>query len=275
MTDMTLIHGYTPKSIRANVEREILRGKPSAQAIATSLEEARRAWRHAHPRGPYPAHLRGMRKRRRHSSRNRLEVGRTAFSSTHLKLHLYTGSLRLTELLNAGKRGKTAREFTVIAGDAHSSKKLGDLADAFIASHSTYDEARAYAQSVAAKRNLSVEERTLRGIDVEPMATKINLRKQFSDGTIVSIEASPNDFHVRESTISGKAREAFMRGEPGDYAGVRQDTGYWPAGTPAVQRKSAQKFYAWITAHLVEASNMTVDDLRHVWKRIGVQYNYH
>lgn len=65
-----LIHGYTPKSIRANVEREILRGEPSARAIATSLEEARRAWRHAHPRGPYPAHLRGMRKQRRRRSEN-------------------------------------------------------------------------------------------------------------------------------------------------------------------------------------------------------------
>lgn len=62
---MPLIHGYTPKSIRANVEREVRRGKSPDQAIAISFEEARRAWRHAYPRRKYPAHLRGMRKRRR------------------------------------------------------------------------------------------------------------------------------------------------------------------------------------------------------------------
>src|SRR5512144_611013 len=110
---MPLIHGYTPKSIKANVATEVAHGKPADVAAAIAYEEARRAWRHAHPREPYPAHLRGMRKRRRRSSHNRLEVGRTAFSSTHLKLHLYAGSLRVTELVNAGKRGKTAREFSV------------------------------------------------------------------------------------------------------------------------------------------------------------------
>jgi hypothetical protein len=276
-----LIHGYTPKSIRANVEREVRRGKSGSDAVATSLEEARRAWRHAHPKRPYPTHLRGLRKRPRRSgagSRNRLEVGRTAFSSAHLKLHLYSGSLRVTELVNAGRRGKAVREFSVIArghDDAKSSKMLGNLADAFIVNRSTYDEARAYAHAVAAKRNLAVEERSLRGVDVEPMATKVNLRKTFDDGTILSIEASPNDFHVRNSTLAGSARQAYQRGEPGDYSGVRQDTGYWPSGSQSVKRKSAQKFYAWLTAHLAEAASMTIGDVKDVWKRLGVSYDSH
>lgn len=60
---MPLIHGYTPKSIEENVAHEMRRGKPQAQAVAISFEEARKAWRHAHPKGPYPAHLRGMRER--------------------------------------------------------------------------------------------------------------------------------------------------------------------------------------------------------------------
>ncbi|SRR5258708_5927360 len=61
---MAYIHGFSRESISQNIEK-FQREDPNRtheQAIAMALDVARRAYRKAHPDGPYPEHLRGMRK---------------------------------------------------------------------------------------------------------------------------------------------------------------------------------------------------------------------
>lgn len=60
---MAYVHGFSKESISQNIEtfqREYR--YTHEEAIAASLEVARRAYRKAHPEGPYPEHLRGVRK---------------------------------------------------------------------------------------------------------------------------------------------------------------------------------------------------------------------
>lgn len=68
-------HGFSPESIHHNIALFIREGYPQDQAVATALDIARKAWRREHPRGKYPAHLRGMRGPRR-KSRSRRNMAR-------------------------------------------------------------------------------------------------------------------------------------------------------------------------------------------------------
>lgn len=68
---MPYIHGFSHHSIGENIKSFEAEGYPREQAIAMSLEVARRAFRKAHPRGSYPAHLKGVRKPSGSHSRRR------------------------------------------------------------------------------------------------------------------------------------------------------------------------------------------------------------
>ena len=123
---------------------------------------------------------------------NVLGVGQS-FLTDHLKLHRFSDSLRITDLTNAGKRGKKVREMTVQAGTLDSTRSDAVLRRA--AEHildMDYDQAKA--ALTAPSKKLQVHERQLRGIDVEPGATTFKLSKTFPNGTIVSIKSSPHAF---------------------------------------------------------------------------------
>jgi hypothetical protein len=195
---------------------------------------------------------------RRHG--NVLGVGHGVFTN-RLKLHRFSDSLRVTDLTNAGKRGKKVREMTVEAGTLDSARTDEILRRA--AEHildMDYDQAKA--ALTAPSKKLQVHERELRGIDVEPSATTFRLSKTFPDGTILSIESSPYAFQVRNSTVISAPGKAAH--------GLRQDTSYWPR-----RKKDGQIFYDWLKTHLHAGGHMTMSELRHLWDELGVQYDYH
>jgi hypothetical protein len=195
-----------------------------------------------------------------------LEVGKSTFTE-HLKLHHFHGSLQITEMQNAGKRGKKVRELTLIP------KTLNDeLSDKIVKqavssiSHMSYDEAKKHLEDILSRsghENLfKLREQTRRGIDVEPAGTTIDLEKKFPDDTIVSIHASPRDFRVTNSVVihaEGKAAD-----------GYRQDTNYWPRG-----RQGGIAFYGWLKDNMSKASNMTILELEALWEHLGIQYDSH
>lgn len=56
---MPTIHGYSKKSIVANIRREIHAGKAPKRAVAIALHIARGAFEQRHPGRELPRHLRG------------------------------------------------------------------------------------------------------------------------------------------------------------------------------------------------------------------------
>lgn len=201
-------------------------------------------------------------------TRNRvLDVGRSAFTAQHLKLHRYAGSLQITDLTNAGKRGKKARRLTVIpkghADDERKDRLLKNLAEMVM--HATYDDARAMLQDVERMRGtFTLHEEQMRGVDVEPAATKVHFSHELPSGGSVKLTASPHDFTVTNRVPhEGRGGRFFM------------DTRYYPAGTNAQQRSGARAFYEWVSAHPAEAGSMGVDDFRRVWDRLGVRWDSH
>lgn len=195
-----------------------------------------------------------------------LEVGQGVFTQ-HLKLHHFHGSLRITDMTNAGKRGKKVRELTVIPktfADDLSDKIIKQAVSSIL--HMTYDQAKDHLEDILTREgheNLySLNERELRGIDVEPMGTKINLEKKFPNGEIVTIESSPHEFLIVDSVLidaEGKAAHGF-----------RQDTTYWP-----VAKKDGIAFYGWLKDNLSKAANMKMMELLKVFEQLGLRYNSH
>jgi hypothetical protein len=194
-----------------------------------------------------------------------LEVGRSVFTEHRLKILHQTGLLTITDLTNAGKRGKKVRELLVSARGLTMDDLFAQIAQrvAQSASEMTYDEVKAYLARVRQEYGplFEVSEKERRGVDVEPMATTISLSKQFPDGTILRIKASPFKFYVNSSVVIG--------GRDGK-GGHRQDTLY------SARRKSdGERFYAWLNENLPRAADMTLDELVEVWRQLGVEYDYH
>lgn len=195
-----------------------------------------------------------------------LEIGQGVFTD-HLKLHHFHGSLRITDLTNAGKRGKKVKELTVIPKTHHdelSDKIIKQAVSSIL--HMNYEQAKGHLESILQREGhgnlFDLHERELRGIDVEPRGTTIKLEKKFPDGAIVSIESSPHDFRVTNSAVISAP------GKPAH--GFRQDTSYWPKG-----KKDGIVFYGWIKDNLSKAANMTIQDLTKVWHELGIQYDSH
>ncbi len=199
-----------------------------------------------------------------------LELGRETFTPQGLKFHHWHGSLSITDMTNAGKRGKKVRELRLIP-DTHDD----DLAIRIIQQgvnstlHMNYDQAKAHLEQIQAKypgaggRGIfKLDEQTYRGVDVEPMGTKLELTNKFPDGAWLRISASPQDFHVTDSAVISAP------GKPAH--GFHQDTSYWP-----VKKQDGAVFYTWLKENLSKAAHMTIQDLRKVWDEIGVRWNSH
>ena len=67
-----MVQGYSQEAISANISTLMSEGRSQDQAVAISLEVARKAWRRVHPRGKYPPHLSGVRKPSRHRRKKKM-----------------------------------------------------------------------------------------------------------------------------------------------------------------------------------------------------------
>jgi hypothetical protein len=193
-----------------------------------------------------------------------LEVGQSFFTE-HLKLHHFHGSLRITDMTNAGKRGKKVQELTLVpttVDDTLGEKVIKHAVSTIL--HLNYDGAKSYLEVILKDEKtgnlFTLHERALRGIDVEPMGTKIELENKFPDGSIVQITASPHEFHVNSKYLFTRV----------DQAPFYQDTLYWPRG-----KQDGILFYGWLKDNLSKAAHMTIQELKDVWHSLGVRYDSH
>lgn len=190
-----------------------------------------------------------------------------------LRVHRWNDGFEVTDLTNAGKRGKTCRTLRITGGSYGAPYRPADGAgwDAYaepLASFRTIEQVMAFVQDVLTRYPRSIEMRggAKRGVDVtKPGEAPLRFRREHADGTIVDLTAEPHEFRLTNSVLmtrtapNGKVLPSF-----------RQDTSYW-----TTDKKAARRFYDWVKGHMVGASAMKLDGFRAVWDALGVRYDSH
>jgi hypothetical protein len=192
-----------------------------------------------------------------------------------IRVHRWADGFEVTELTNAGKRGKKCASLRVVGGSYSSPHRPADFKgwDAYgesFAMLSSMAEVKAFLADVLARfpNSLATHPTEKRGIDVAPGGKGIiRLQKQFPDGTIVEVDAWPHEFLVKNSVVMHALDE---HGRPRAAHGHRQDTLYHSRN-----KSGAQRFYAWIEKHMLTAQNMTIADLRRLWDEQGIGWDSH
>jgi len=158
------------------------------------------------------------------------------------RVHRFATSLRVTSLLNAGKRGKKVREFT-----------QSDPPDSFV--HKVL-QAAAKGASEADMRKLfghptqpghGFYETEHRGVDVQPA----NQRRVQAKGIDFDLGASPRNFSVQQHDINETRCMPPMR-------------------APVTATK---KFYAWAVANEKKIPNMTFSQLSRAMQEAGIRWH--
>ena len=176
-----------------------------------------------------------------------------------VRVHRWACYVEVTDLTNAGRRGKQVRSF--LFEDRRDSQcgrsDWGRRMAAALVDYDSFDRARAFAADVAADfpSDVRITDRTLRGVDVEPEG-----RFDLGAAEGVHLSIGPHDFTVRN-------RNHFARP---DGSGFAQDTHYSPAS-----KRDAARFYAWAVANRHALHGATMAGLRSLWSELGVRYDSH
>jgi len=189
-----------------------------------------------------------------------IPMGRT-WEHGNVRIHRYRGSFRITDLTNAGKRGKKVRELAVgyrlLSDDDPKYDNLAKL----LPHAGSYDEILRLFKDLKSDdegKDIWFQEVTLRGIDVNPGGTtKIHLTTNQG----LEITAEPQEFLVKR-TVEHKS--------PSGGSGFKQDTLYY-----SKSKKDAAPFYNWLKANLSEANKMGILELSALWDDLGVRYDFH
>jgi hypothetical protein len=194
-----------------------------------------------------------------------------------VRIHRYADSLQITDLANAGKRGKTVKVLDVSPSFMSSTKNEEwiDGAARTMIGLGSYDAIKSFAEEAA--RNLLAEavnlpskirlsETERRGVDVNAAGTeKIQISSPY-----VEITALPDSFSLLRPRRVGRADLAegtFLAGRGGAYY---EETMYREAG-----KRDADLFYAWLKQNRAQAQRMTLNDFKVLWNELGVQYDSH
>jgi hypothetical protein len=199
-----------------------------------------------------------------------IDVGRTVFTPQNLKIHRYSESVEVTDMTNAGKRGKKVDQMIITVG--HMASELVDGTIKNLTTdllHMNYGQVKAHVEQIMHQQKAQgihdgfrLREVTYRGVDVEPMGTTIELTNKFPDGSYLEIETSPHSFRVKDSTLINA---------PGKSAhGMHQDTSYWP-----VKKPDGIAFYGWAKDNLSKLHGINIQQLKDIWDQLGVNYNSH
>lgn len=200
-----------------------------------------------------------------------IELGRTVEIGS-VRIHRYMDSFQVTDLTNAGKRGKRARVASLGATYAYKGDRAAWMVSMgkALSCCESYDEIARLVSDILvdAPGEIRFSEREARGVDVEPAGVQ-TIEIAVGDAEQgMRIKASATDFSVM----------SHWRGSlPDGTRGHRQDTGYYPSGHcgKRVKAASCKAFFGWLRANLSTVQGMTIGDLCRVWDGIGVRYTSH
>ena len=125
-----------------------------------------------------------------------ISIGKT-IENDGVRVHKYSGSIVVTDMSNAGKRGKKVREFTLYDIDDYrverypSDVETLDALEGFLATSKNYDAMLKAAKDFIkyADGSYSVSEREIKGVNVEQG------KKEIENGNI-RVVYSTTDFHI-------------------------------------------------------------------------------
>lgn len=169
-----------------------------------------------------------------------------------IRIHRYMDSIRVTDLRNAGKRGKKVQEFAVYDLDYATDKGAVDRLASQLAKQSNWDMALSLAKSwveyyddIGKYPHPKIQISTLRGVDVTPAGFKpIKI-----ETPNVSIEADYRDWHVYD----------------------KQDKYNEPACT-AEGQKSVKQFYRWVQDNQSRIKSMAFRDIVKALMSEGIKF---
>ena len=197
-----------------------------------------------------------------------LEVGETHEAGT-LRAHRYADSIRITDIANAGKRGKKCRELSVLPDSlwgSEAEKAALTRLGLWLRKVDNFDDAHTWAHVIAKDTQaLKLNLRELRGVDVEPAGVRYEMDLRPADGKL-RLSCSPHHFRLVRSDELGKGRPSYKGGPP-----MYQDSSYYSRN-----KACALRFYRWVCEHTAEVAKMaTVAEFRSVWNSLGVVYDSH
>lgn len=196
-----------------------------------------------------------------------LPLGKT-YQNPKVRIHRYRDQVRVTDLTNAGKRGKKVREMVVLPTYAYS----GDDQDwldqqthqflTYARSSDPYQKSKLYIKDLMVDfpDDIKLVETEYRGVDVEPYGELFEFRLPLDNGGKLTIKSSPTDFLVVHT-----ARMKGPRGNEFDH-----DSRFRPR-----KKKDAVLFYGWMKDNSSKVKSFKgMTDLFDLWKKLGVNYDY-
>jgi hypothetical protein len=208
----------------------------------------------------------GKREERRELRDVGLQIGSTV-ERLPLRMHRFATAVRVTDLTNAGKRGKQVDEFALYNLDysyTEAEAVVLEKAIAGIAKARTYAQALQIAKEAVRdveklgggfkSHTVNVEESRYRGIDVEPPegATGAKIR---IDAPEFELEASPVTFSVRQ-----KAK------------GLEDTTNHIPP-VHGAKKTAIARFYAWAQANQAKIKGWSYRDLMKAMAEADLDYH--
>lgn len=189
-----------------------------------------------------------------------LPLGKT-FNLDSVRMHRYRDHFRITDLTNAGKRGKKCQVLTF----APSAYYKGDEQEwmenmsKFLPEHRSFAEVKKFVKDLMDQypNEIKVSDWEERAIDVDPVGAKITLKTD----TGMDIKAETKEFLISSSVpLINKDGKQFGK----------QDTLYYSR-----DKKSAGVFFVWLQSNLSKINKMSISDLRNIWDELDVKYDFH
>lgn len=176
-----------------------------------------------------------------------------AFETSTIRYRVCRSSVTVTELANAGKRGKEVRSFTLYDVDMIRDPKLAYNFECWLETlpmRPSYEDARLSAKLAAANGGPKFDERTLRGIDVVPPGKP----KLVVEGQGFYLEAEWNTFMLRDTTDPNNEPTVIPKSD---------------------QKKGPQIFYAWVEKNRAALTGMTFSSVWEQMAPLGVKGHFY
>jgi len=188
--------------------------------------------------------------------RSPMSIGET-LENTKVRAQMFANTLRVTDLTDAGKRGKRVSQFALYDLDRakvnqETASIFQNLVEATVGGHATFSTLLQMAKTVANEQDAlapKLEVSALRGVDVAPAGVKA-LRIQ---GQFVSIRAEHDDFSVEDT----------------------HDQNNLSTCIPAIKggKKDIPVFYRWVQDNQSQIKSMTFQEVVGAMRGLGIKYH--